>query len=80
VKRNEHFQINDEKYLQLPLTVNAHLCSDAYNYMRSDLEDDDVKIDIHTICPSNYFGQTSTGAEISYYFCINFSFASGYVY
>lgn len=48
--------------------------------MLSGPEDDDVKIDIHNICPSNYFGQTSTGAEISYYFCINFSFASGCIY
>lgn len=48
--------------------------------MLSGLEDDDVKIDIHTICPSNYIGQTSTGDEISYCFCINFSFALGCIY
>jgi len=47
--------------------------------MLSDIEDDDVKIHIQTICPSKYFGQTSTGVEISYYLYINFIFASGFV-
>lgn len=31
--------------------------------MLSGLQDDDVKIDIHTICPSNCFGQTSPGLK-----------------
>lgn len=31
--------------------------------MLSGLQDDDVKIDIHTICLSNCFGQTSPGLK-----------------